>query len=293
MAFITKANAKSILFDINLSKVGNIPTDGIYTGDLSMLSDNEQRWLAAARMFYEDFELFIQHAYKKKVKPIDTQRFVYESRQPSYHARNTCQYLLADYFNFEIPVEIHGRGVDEVTRFRNWFRANEQLFIDNKELFTTRMEIQFRLKNPPLATSLEAPNSGVEAIENLSLDKLQADIDGLIQKAGQLRSNGDQKAEIIKRFGNRAHEHFDDKVISQVLKEWRILKQEIKAKLLEYFKVSLNPNLEFNGMLLEQLGFRECRSCHYNESTIGILEEQGLMKIRNPYMKDINLGGVG
>ena len=262
MSVITKSNAKSILFDINLSKVGNVPTDGIYPGDLSVLSDNERRWLAAARMFYEDFELFVKHAYRKKEKSVDTQMLVYEGRMPSYHADKRCENLLSDYANFEIPVEIQGRGSEEVARFRKWFRANEQLFHDKAELFITRMEIEFRLKNPPSVTSLEAPNSGVEAIENLSLEKLRASIDSLLEKATQTLSSSDRKSQIIRRLGNRSHERFDDEVTNQVLKEWRSLKQDIKTKLLEYFKVSLNPDLEFNGMLLEQLGFRQCRSCH-------------------------------
>jgi hypothetical protein len=261
MSFITKSNAKSILFDISLTKAGNIPTDGIYPGDLSTLSDNERRWLAAARMFYEDFELFLEHAYKKKPKSVDTQRYVYEGGMPSYHADRSCQNLLSDYFNFEIPVEIQGRGQAEVARFRNWFKANGNLLHESTQRFITRMELEFHLKNPPTANSLEAPNSGIEAVENLSLDRLRSDIDALLEKAAQMRSSGDQASRIIRLYGNRSHERFDDAETTRVLKEWRALKQNIKKLLLEYFKVSLNPELKFDGMLLEELGFRQCRSC--------------------------------
>lgn len=221
-------------------------------------------------MFYEDFEIFINHAYKKKEKPIDTQKLIYEGRMPSYHADKGCKNILSDYSNFEIPVEIQGGGDEKIARFRNWFRANEQLFHENKKLFITRMEIEFRLRNPPLLTLLEAPNSGVEAVDNLNLDKLRADIDGLLKKAVLKLSSNDQRSKIIRRLGNRANEKFDDDETNQVLKEWRDLKQEVKTKLIEYFKVSLNPDLEFNGMLLEQLGFHQCRSCHLKPGTPAI-----------------------
>lgn len=262
MSFITKSNAKSILFEINLAKAGNIPTDGIYPGDLSALSDNERRWLAAARMFYEDFELFVEHVYQKKAKPVDTQKYVYEGRMPSYHADRNCENLLSDYRNFEIPVEIQGRGQEEVDRFRSWFRANEQLLHENTQRFITRMTFEFRLGYPPTVNSLEAPNSGIETIENLSLDRLRADIDRQLEEAARMRSSSDPASGIIRRLGNLSHKRFDDEETNRVLREWRALKQNVKKNLVEYFKVSLNPDLKFDGMLLEQLGFRQCRSCH-------------------------------
>lgn len=263
MPYITKSNARSILFEINLAKAGNIPTDELYPGDLSVLSDNERRWLAAARMFYEDFELFVKHAYKRKAEPVDTHKFVYEGRMPSYHANRRCENLLSDYLNFEIPVEIQGRGQEEVKRFRGWFRVNEHLLQSNTQRFVTRMELEFHLKNPPTPSSLEAPNSGIEAVENPSLDRIRADIDRLLEKAGQLQSSGDQKSQIIRRLGNRAHERFEDEETNQLLRDWRALKQDIKKALVEYFKVRFNPELKFDGLLLEQLGFRQCRSCHF------------------------------
>ena len=262
MSFITKSNAKSILFEIDLAKVGNIPTDGIYPGDLSVLSESERRWLAAGRMFYEDFDFFVKYAYKKKEKPVDTRKYVYEGRMPSYHADRTCGNLLSDYFNFAIPVEIQSRGKEGVDRFRIWFRANEHLLQEDTRRFITRMELEFRLKNPPTVTSLEAPNSGIEEIQNLSLDQLRANIDTLLEDAEQMRSSGEQSSRLIRRYGNLAHKLSNDEETDRILKEWLAIKQKVKSMLLEYFKVSFNPDLSFDGMLLDQLGFRQCRSCH-------------------------------
>ena len=85
MAYITRANANAIRQKIDLVKVGNIPTDDIYHKDLSILSENECRWLAAAKMLYEDFDLFIEYAYSEK-KVIDTKTMVREGNRPSFHS---------------------------------------------------------------------------------------------------------------------------------------------------------------------------------------------------------------
>jgi hypothetical protein len=193
MAFITKSNAKSILFNISLQKAGNIPTDAIYIRDISILSDNERKWLAAARMFYENFDLFIEHVYLKKERPTDTKTLVYEGRSPSYHEDRSCKNLLSDYFNFEIPVEIQESGSEAVSQFRKWFRANEHSISENRQLFITKMEAAFLLKNPPSTKSLDAPNSGVETIENVDLQSLQSSIDGVLERATLILSKNDEK----------------------------------------------------------------------------------------------------
>jgi hypothetical protein len=40
------------------------------------------------------------------------------------------------------------------------------------------------------------------------------------------------------------------------------IKQPMTRLLIEYYRVSLNPDIELNGLLLERLGFRACSHCH-------------------------------
>ena len=84
--YITMANAKAMYDGIDLQKLGNVDTDQVFSADLSkILSANEQRWLVAARMLYEDFALFIEHAYSKDRRTSDGLRFARKKAPPAYH----------------------------------------------------------------------------------------------------------------------------------------------------------------------------------------------------------------
>jgi hypothetical protein len=40
------------------------------------------------------------------------------------------------------------------------------------------------------------------------------------------------------------------------------VKKPLKKYLLEYYRVTINPKLNFNDTILEQLGFKPCQQCH-------------------------------
>lgn len=240
-------------------KIGNIPTDDIYHKDLSFLSENERRWLAAAKMLYEDFDFFIEYAYSEN-KAIDTKTMVREGNPPAFHSDRACENLRADYKNFYIPPEIHGRGDIEISRFRVWFSENEDLLTSNPERFITRMELVFKLENPPTLKSIEALNSGTVIEEDFNLQTIENQIDNLIEDSNKLRMDK-IKSRIITQFGNKSFNKQNNIEIDKIIEEWHALKSQLKTKLLQYFMVKFNPNLDYNGYLLERLGFRECSAC--------------------------------
>lgn len=259
MSFITQANANAIRKKIDLVKVGNIPTDDIYSADLSILSENERRWLAAAKFFYEDLDLFINYAYSEN-KVIDTKTMVREGSPPAFHLDRYCENLRSNYKNFYIPPEIQGKGDIEIARFRKWFSDNQNLLEENRERFLTRMELAFKLKNPPPLKSIEALNSGVVVEQNFDLQTIESNIEKLLEK-GKILKNSKEKSKIIFQFGNKSFEKTDNPEFDIVIKEWHALKSELKTKLLQYFRVKFNPNLDFDGYLLQRLGFRQCSAC--------------------------------
>ena len=38
--------------------------------------------------------------------------------------------------------------------------------------------------------------------------------------------------------------------------------EPLKKALIEYYRIKFNPNIEMNGLILDQLGFKQCRNCH-------------------------------
>ena len=84
-----------------------------------------------------------------------------------------------------------------------------------------------------------------------------------------------EKKEIIRRFQKYTflayssndiqnnNTKFSDETIKKFLKQYDIhFKRPIKDLLIEYYRVLYNPDLKFEGNLLEQLGFKPCRNCH-------------------------------
>lgn len=185
---------------------------------------------------------------------------VREGSRPAFHIDRSCENLRADYRNFYIPAEIQGRGDIEIAKFRVWFAENEDLLNSNAERFLTRMELTFNLKNPPPLKSIEALNSGAVTKNNIDLRTIEDEINKHIERGQKLRADKN-KLKTISQFGNKSFKKTNNPEIDEVINEWHALKGELKTSLLQYFMVKFNPALNFEGNLLEKLGFRECLAC--------------------------------
>ena len=257
--YITMANAKAMYDGIDLQKLGNVDTDQVFSADLSkILSANEQRWLVAARMLYEDFALFIEHAYSKDRRTSDGLRFARKKAPPAYHLDHRCDNLHSDFEEFLIPVEVDSRGDAEVERFRAWFLKHEELLARNPDAFIARAVIEFRLNGPKSMELVIKPNSGVTEVRNVRLDTINAKIGMLLRDAEKLRS---EHHGAIRSYELQWRQREPDEPLIGVEAEWVALKKSIKQELRTYFQVRFNPELRFEGRLLEQIGFRPCSVC--------------------------------
>lgn len=117
MSFITKKNARQLEYQVDRSEIEKIMLDDLYKLSLCMLTKKEKQWLGAARMFYENPEFFVSYIYQKSERKTDL-KLVYATGSPVYLASQDCLVLKKDYINYEIPVEIVGRGEDIVQKFR-------------------------------------------------------------------------------------------------------------------------------------------------------------------------------
>lgn len=123
--------------------------------------------------------------------------------------------------------------------------------------------------------SVEIENSGVEEIENLNLNELEKRINHHIYEAGNFYKNStEERKNVIKKFQKHTYLAYINEVINnnytplndEELKRFLMqydqkFKRPIKALLIEYYKVLYNPDLKFEGFLLEQLGFKPCKYC--------------------------------
>lgn len=270
-AFITKSNFNSII--TSLEKIGQEDStdhSDVYKWPVYFLSKIEEERLIKQREFLKNPEKVFS-VYKKR-KKVDTKQYVYEGHQPAYHTRKDCPNLQSKYRNYEIPVEIKERGDEEIQKFRQWFKEN-QIFLESKpDLFVAKLQIAFRLSNIPNAIDHE--NTGAKEFDNLDLKVLEERIDSILRASGSFYKDNPDKHTILRRFQkltflaytkdpirNNDTELTDDELRSFLFEYDSTFKKPFKDLLLQYYMVKFNPELNFDGYLLEQLGFKICQNC--------------------------------
>jgi hypothetical protein len=268
--FITKANYQRMFKKFDLKNIPDLQGD-IYKRPIYFFSKFEQKDLLAMKALLKDPENFIGLYYNPVVRE-DTLRYVYENGQPAYHRHSECPNLHSQFKNFEIPIEIREKGKEEVTRFRNWFKANKELFETDIKRFTELLELYFLVKVSP--KTIEQGNSGSQQVINYSLEELENEIDALVKEAGRFYYASEKNTVILKRFskftflaykadpidGNETG--YSQAEVKELLRHYNeTFKKPIKRLLVEYYKVTYNPSLSFSGALLDMLGFKCCGSC--------------------------------
>ena len=259
MPFITHYNSQKILYQVDLEKMDHKDLLNLYKTRLWLLSYREQVWLSGAKRLFGNPEEFLSSMYIKN-KPIDTKRFVYEGYLPAYHDSKECEKLNSSYDNFEIPAEIIHKGDTEIERFRKWFKSNKELYEQDPNTFLKRLEIQFFLKNPP--TRVSGSNSGVVSFDNINIDILESEIDQLMDQAQRFYYQSEVHQNTIDLKGDFAWKLAKGANESSIIYIWHhSYKEKLKEKLITYYRLKLNPELEFSGRLLSTLNFRPCSNC--------------------------------
>lgn len=282
MPFITQNNASQIIRKIEGSQI-----DAEYIATLGKpwfrklydLSLKEQQRLLLHKGFYHNPAPFVQYLKSNRK---DTYTYIYESGKPSYHVDHACPKLTAPFHSPKIPdiVRKAENLEGEVVRFRAWFKNPDPRppFYKNdpereEALLTEIMNMQPE----------QAPNSGIQHINNYSLEELETKLDELHNKiesciydAAQFyqQCSSIEKMALNKykvnsgiMFSSKPIYNNDTGMLDEVLKQFirnyhEMFKNSVMNDLKEYYRIKFNPNLEFKGTLLEQLNFRSCSSCH-------------------------------
>jgi hypothetical protein len=257
-AYITRSNFEKIFSNINLEKQNKENYALLYGKDISFIfSTKEMDFLFSVMKSYEDAN-FLSGKYLKLERKEDTRSFVFEGGVPAYHFDKKCEKLKSNFINLEIPIEIKNSGKTE--EFRKFCRANINILENDPGGFFKKLEIIFHLKNPP--TQFGYNNSGREDVENMDLNELKEKIDQIIDGAHQFKNKDDYTLNLIKSKGYGTHIVPEAKEKGNPLNTWHVeYKKELKKFLIVYYRVKLNPELVFSGLLLEQIGFVPCNQC--------------------------------
>jgi hypothetical protein len=269
MAYITTSNALHIIYktDIKSLELGG----AVYKKKIYFLSKFEENSLLAIQELLKDPDKFFTEIYKPVVLK-DTYKLVYEGTPPAYHKAIDCPRITANYENFEIPEAIREKGVDEVVKFRKWFEENKHL-LDKPDVFVMRLELRWGVVTNPKA--IKRDNSGWTEVENYKLEELENRIDELLRESGRYFNASEQNRVILRQFNKFTFlayrdgpidnnvTGYSDQVVKALLKDYNNkIKKPLKRLLIEYYRLTLNPDLKLEGILLDQLGFKPCGQCY-------------------------------
>lgn len=273
IVFITTANAVKLVKKIDPLRLRSL-NGKLYKRAIYVFGNKDKVRLLAIRELFKDPELFIRQYYVEQ-RVTDTFQYVFAEKPPAYHCCPECDRLSSDYSNYEVPDFIRNQGKSAVLAFRDWFKANMHLLKDDRwDHFQLRFKAEYGIWVHP--AEIERPNSGTTMMENLDLPTLEMRIDRILDQAADLYWASDFNQEVICRWGKNAwlgrftdkplkdnRHNLDEEKVRAFLRDYdsRII-QPLKALLIEYYKVSANPELAFSGQLLDQLGFQPCRRCH-------------------------------
>lgn len=273
MAYITNSNAASIVQRTDITKV-NI-TGHIYKLPIFFFSRFEANLLLVIKEFIKDPELFFKDLYVPLPAHKDTFFYIYDydGKKPAYHKTTNCERLNSAFENFVIPKQIRDKGKGDVLEFRQWFKTVEDIFKTDKQAFVFRLFTKYGIQTNPEA--LGKDNSGHQYFTNLDLTNVEIKIDALIKEAGKYYYASEKNTIILKRFSDKTflayrtdpiennNTGYTDEEVRAFLQEYdKTFKIPLKIMLREYYRVKYNPDLNFSGILLDNLGFKPCSSCY-------------------------------
>lgn len=280
MVYITQSNAASIVYKIDRTELGHLDGE-VYTKRIIILSEHEKRRLLVIRKFFEDPELFIDRYFGNAREQRD-EDLVFEGSAPAYHASAECERLHAEYMNYEIPKQIKEKEKTEPcirSRFRQWFKENCYLLDENNpkyrpDFFILRIRSEFKVDIVDVR-QIVRPNSGLTNMKNRSLEEIQSEIDRILKEAGQWFYASAKHTAILREYQKKTYLAYKDEPlpdnntgyaddeVKTFLKDYDVqFKKPLRVNLIMYYRMRYNPDLSFDGQLLDQVGFRPCRQCH-------------------------------
>lgn len=297
MPYITVSNSRKIIRNINVEKFNNI-VEPLYKWKIYFFSPIESARLKGIRELLRNPSNFAINYYQP-INIVDTHQFAIPESQPAYHKDNTCEKLNSDFRNVEIPIAIKEKGISEVEKFRDWFKSIKFEELDVKD-FVYKLQLKFPYVGEINPRTVEYPNSGTLEKKNYSLTELENEIDNLLRGAGSYFRNNPDLQPLIRRFQKWTFLAYinkdrfvnnsglnDDEFIN-FLNNYEIeFKKPVKELLIEYYRIKFNPEMTFEGTILQQLGFRMCESCLLDNDYVQFSKSNIQFKDRNDDTNDL------
>ena len=226
-----------------------------------VLSRGEMNLLASFQLLCDDSnDALVQYVRVGHLYTNDNLLFSSASSH-RYHSSPACKNMRTEFKNYLIPAEITTqRDPALINEFRRFAEEHWDLYLNGDNQFYLKMKMRFRLSSEIKPVNLG--NSGAATVENMKLEEIKEKVLMILDEAERFRNRDRDTYDIISRLGYATHKRTEAKKPGHPLYIWdKKYKAEIKSLLKTYFRIKLNPELAFDGRLLEQLGFERCKSC--------------------------------
>ena len=280
--FITQSTFNIIVGQVDIDK---IPKEflGISIYDktkIDYLYKNQFKTILAHKYLSENPDKLA--IYKKNTQDHRSKNyFLIKISNPKFHLFADCESIRHRFENMVIPQDIREKGDDIIDEFRNYLlnefgKFSAERYSELTELIVTKVNAKFKVNLSSNEIDIQnKSNTGSKKAKDLSLEELESKILKFAEDYIDLCVNYPDifPKFTLQAFLSKKPEHFKFLPINynntnRKAEFFKILKDfydKIQIPTYEYLKqyymVSFNPELKFEGRLLEQLGLKVCLKC--------------------------------
>lgn len=188
-------------------------------------------------------------------------RLIYLTSTPSYHYDKNCKFLNSDYQNYEIPLEIEEKDIEE---YRDFFKKNMDLFENHPDRFFARVEIKFNTKIKNIGI-LSGKNSGIQYFSESehinAINKIKEDLEKMKDNNERgFKNNVYMPYRKVKEIMMKKDKKDNDHLALEI----NNAKYKIRNHLTELMIMSLfKGQFKFKEKTLVNLGVNACQHCGY------------------------------
>jgi hypothetical protein len=284
MVYITKSTLNQIMNKVDEEEIknqlNNIDIVKIGNNSFDYLNKFQVKQILLYKYLSENIGEI--HTFKKVEKKVDENRYLIKTTTPKYHLFSDCEYLKSNFENMLIPRAIFDKGEETIEKYRDYMKTEfgdfePKKYKDQLDLIVSRINNKFQVEvfKGELAI-LEADNKGSTQINNLSLVELEEkaikfmnEYENLCKTYPDIFPQYTMKSflsvsnpEELKFIPARYFKEGKKDEFLNILRNFYTNIQTATFDILKlYFTVYYNPDLKFDGDLLEELGLKPCNSC--------------------------------
>jgi len=280
--FITKSTFKSIVAEVDIEQIPKeLLGDNIFDKvKINFLYSNQVSNILAYKYLSENPDKITLYR-KQHSNATENDYFLVKSSGKKYHIYSDCDNIHKRFQNMIIPEVIRNQGPELCNSFRNYLtfefgKFTPERYNEVKDLIIFKINHKFNVKlTHENLNFVDIDNSGSQITRDYSLEELESNI---LRFATEYADMCTQYPDIFPKYTLKAfltkkpeklnfipkdyymHNRADEFI--EILRSFFNNVQLPTFELLkEYYMIYFNPELKFEGQLLEQLGLKTCQLC--------------------------------